>query len=312
MLESETSPFEQLLESVDLTVRRTRRITLLRHQRFTTVPGESALVYLDAGELRSAPAASCAIDGAPGGAVFSPPPAHHSSIASGSALVTLGRRAISFEAVSDATLIVVSLDLTETAHRLHQLLPDPLTMIGFDDRDPAVAALASNMGRREAAGETGGSGAACAPRTGDSVICRLMARTLLLSVLRAWYSAGCAPQNWDARAADPHLDRVLRAMHEDPGHDWSLDTLAALGAMSRSAFARRFREMLGASPGQYLVGVRMEDAKRRLATGASVSQTSRDLGYASDEGFSRAFRRHTGVQPSRWRSGSGQLVLDPV
>lgn len=306
MLESETSPFEQLLESVDLTVRRTRRITLQRHQRFTTVPGESALVYLDAGELRSAPAASCAIDGVPGAAVFSPPPAHHSNIVAGSALLTLGRRAISFEAVSDATLIVVSLDLTETAHRLHQLLPDPLTMIGFDDRDPGVAALASNMGRHEA------TGVACEARTGDSVICRLMARTLLLSVLRAWYSAGCAPQNWDARAADPHLDRVLRAMHEDPGRDWSLDTLAALGAMSRSAFARRFREMLGASPGQYLVGVRMEDAKRRLATGASVSQTSRDLGYASDEGFSRAFRRHTGVQPSRWRSGSGQLVLDAV
>jgi len=42
-------------------------------------------------------------------------------------------------------------------------------------------------------------------------------------------------------------------------------------------------------------------AKRMLDAGRSVSDISRALGYASDEGFSRAFRRRTGMTPSSWR-----------
>ncbi|QYM75670.1 helix-turn-helix transcriptional regulator [Leucobacter luti] len=319
MAEIDAGPFERLLESVDLTVHATRRVQLLRRQRFVTVRGATTLIYVDDGELRGAHAASCAV-GSVGaeGVQFAPRPALD-RISAGSALVTLGREALSFEAPGDARLIVVSLELSETAHRLHQLLPDPLVISDFDVLEPPVAALASSMGlnapeadrvsaetslgETPEAAETG-----CELRNGDALICRLMARTVLLAVLRAWFTAGCAPQDWAARATDPHLERVLSAIHRDPGRDWSLDTLAGLGAMSRSAFAKRFRELLGSSPGQYLAGVRMEDAKRRLASGASVTQISRELGYGSDEGFSRAFRRHTGVVPSRWRSSSSRPV----
>ncbi len=38
-----------------------------------------------------------------------------------------------------------------------------------------------------------------------------------------------------------------------------------------------------------------------LRAGAPVSDIAYRLGYESDEGFSRAFRRHAGVPPSRWR-----------
>ncbi|MCE7483253.1 MULTISPECIES: AraC family transcriptional regulator [Microbacterium] len=42
--------------------------------------------------------------------------------------------------------------------------------------------------------------------------------------------------------------------------------------------------------------------KRDRCQTRRVSDTARELGYASDEGFSRAFRRHVGVTPSAWRS----------
>ena len=78
--------------------------------------------------------------------------------------------------------------------------------------------------------------------------------------------------------------------------------------MSRSVFAERFRSALGRSPAHYVTEVRMGAAKGMLDAGRSVSETSRTLGYASDEGFSRAFRRATGVTPSAWRMSRRSLV----
>jgi AraC-like DNA-binding protein len=97
------------------------------------------------------------------------------------------------------------------------------------------------------------------------------------------------------------VDRVVDAIHEEPGREWTVERLASVGAMSRSAFAERFRTALGRSPADYVTEVRIDAAKRMLEDGRSVSETSRELGYASDEGFSRAFRRRTGMTPSSWR-----------
>lgn len=295
MSSSAPAPLDGLLETVDVTVTQTRRAEVSRGRRFSLPGGSLTLVYVADGALHGEPAVACAPDPLrPGGVIAQA--AAPDTFPAGAALLTLGRMPLTFEALHDTTLVVVDLELNEAASRLRQLLPDPLTMLDFSRIDPAVSALASNMGvHTDGATPTVDAG-------GAALVCRLMARTLLLSLLRAWVSAGCAPSGWAARAVDPHLDPIISAIHSDPGRDWSVDALASLGTMSRSAVSRRFRELLGASPGQYITVVRMEDAKRRLAQGASVTQISRELGYASDEGFSRAFRRHTGLPPSRWRA----------
>ncbi len=286
-----TAPLGTLLESIDVVVTQTTRVTLRRGRRTVTPAGATTLLYVVHGALGGDSATSCVTDPRSTGGIVAR--GHVSEFPAGAALFTMGAVPLEFEAQTDAELVVITVELNETAHRLRRLLPDPLTITDFSRLDPALASLASNMGAK-------GSPEPVVAAGGGEVVCRLMARTLLVGVLRAWVSAGCAPSGWAARVADPYLDPVLAAIHRDPGQDWSLDTLASLGAMSRSAFARRFREVLGSSPGQYITGVRMEDAKRRLSHGATVTQTSRELGYSSDEGFSRAFRRHTGVSPSRW------------
>jgi AraC-like DNA-binding protein len=130
----------------------------------------------------------------------------------------------------------------------------------------------------------------------------MMVTTVLLSVIRAWAANGCAPQGWPSLSRDPYLDRVVEAIHEQPGGDWTVERLAGVGAMSRSTFAERFRATIGRSPADYVTEVRVEAAKRMLDAGRAVSEISRELGYASDEGFSRAFRRRTGMTPSSWRT----------
>lgn len=290
MQNTATAPLGTLLESIDVVVTTTTRVALPQDRRVVTPAGAVTLLYVVSGLLRGDSATSCETDPNHAGVVTR---GHVSEFPAGSAILTMGAVPLEFTAANGAEVVRVGVELNEAAHRLRRILPDPLTITDFSRLDPALASLASNMGEAVAPAPVVAAG-------GGEVVCRLMARTLLIGVLRAWVSAGCAPSGWAARAADPHLDPVISAIHSDPGRDWSLDALASLGAMSRSAFSRRFRELVGSSPGQYITGVRMEDAKRRLARGATVTQTSRELGYASDEGFSRAFRRHTGVAPSRW------------
>ena len=177
---------------------------------------------------------------------------------------------------------------------LSALLPSVAWIRRFDEREPAAATLAHHMGIEAPQRHV--------ERDGDMVICRMMATMLMQSMIRAWAAVGCAPAGWPSRTGDPFLDRVLTAVDDDPGRDWTVEQMSSVAAMSRSVFAARFHAALGRSPVGYVTEVRMETAKQLLDAGNPVSDTSRSLGYTSDEGFSRAFRRATGVAPSRWRA----------
>jgi AraC-like DNA-binding protein len=75
--------------------------------------------------------------------------------------------------------------------------------------------------------------------------------------------------------------------------------------MSRSAFTDRFTALVGQPPMQYLAQWRMQIAAGRLATGkAKVAAIAEEVGYESEEAFSRAFKRLMGVSPGAWRRGT--------
>ncbi|MFE6734745.1 AraC family transcriptional regulator [Microbacterium sp. NPDC057650] len=215
-------------------------------------------------------------------------------LTAGDVLLVSGRHDTAIVAEDAASVLVSELDFADEAAHIAALLPELAWIADFATREPAAAALAQVMGIDSAE--------ICANRSGDRVICRMMAKTVLASVIRAWVAIGCAPAGWPAAASDPFLDRVVDAINAEPGRDWTVETLAAVGAMSRSVFAERFREAYGLSPAGYVTSVRMRSAQELLSRGLGVSAVSRELGYASDEGFSRAFRRHVGATPSAWRA----------
>src|SRR5262249_59135632 len=83
----------------------------------------------------------------------------------------------------------------------------------------------------------------------EAVVCRL-ADVLLLQVLRREL-AGAG----DARLAalqDAQIARAVELMHGQPERDWSLSALARSVALSRSAFAGRFRALVREPPDRYL------------------------------------------------------------
>ncbi|MGK7652239.1 AraC family transcriptional regulator [Roseovarius sp. B08] len=108
------------------------------------------------------------------------------------------------------------------------------------------------------------------------------------------------PNGWLAALTDPRIGPVLRAIHDDPTHPWTLDALARRANLSRSQFAARFRVAVGRAPMDYILRWRMALARQALSRpGATVSQVAADLGYASESAFGAAFRRVTGTSPRR-------------
>ncbi|MFT4234157.1 MAG: AraC family transcriptional regulator [Microbacterium sp.] len=213
----------------------------------------------------------------------------------GAIVLWQGREPLRLRAVERSTIRMARLRLVSEDTTLLDGVPDVVTVAAFAEREPGAAALAPHVGLAD---ET----TARTPAT----LCRLMGTTLALAVLRAWVDAGCAPAGWPARASDPHLARVIEAIHSAPADEWTLGRMAAAAMMSRSVFADRFRAETGQTPREYVTGVRMAGARELLSAGAPVGEVASRVGYASEEGFSRAFRRVTGAAPSQWRVAAPQ------
>ena len=107
---------------------------------------------------------------------------------------------------------------------------------------------------------------------------------------------------WLAGVRDAHVGRALALLHGDPGKAWTVDSLARAVALSRSALAERFVELVGESPMQYLTRWRLALAAQMLRSGRiAVARVCERSGYESETAFIRAFKREFGMPPSAWR-----------
>jgi AraC-like DNA-binding protein len=137
---------------------------------------------------------------------------------------------------------------------------------------------------------------------GEAVLTRL-ADVLVVQAVRNWLETDPgARAGWLGALADPLVGPALALVHHDPARDWTVASLAAAVALSRSAFAARFTSMVGEPVMQYVTRWRMHLALDRLRTeDVTVAELARDLGYRSEAAFSRAFTRVVGQPPSRAR-----------
>ena len=141
------------------------------------------------------------------------------------------------------------------------------------------------------------------PGPGNGAVLARLSELLFMQVLRwqlIYISNG--HNGWFAGLNDAHVGRALAFLHADPAGAWTVEGLAQKSGMSRAALARRFVELVGVSPMQYLAGWRMHLARRLLReTNISVGELAARVGYESEAAFSRAFRRSVGVPPATWR-----------
>lgn len=173
------------------------------------------------------------------------------------------------------------------------LLMDVLpAIIQIPGNDPASAVLRATLQLLDDELQT--------RRMGTAVVSSRLGDVLLVQALRA-HAAGGAPSGWLAALGHPRIGAALRLMHGDVARNWKVEELASAAGMSRSGFARKFRERVGLPPLDYLIRWRMHLARNALRQdGASVAVIARSLGYSSESAFGNAFKRMFGRSPKRY------------
>lgn len=210
--------------------------------------------------------------------------------------VSGGLARIDYGGGGNATHIVCGyLGSEDVYHPLLDVLPSVLTL----DVQEGASRDWIDASVRFAAGEL------AAGRLASSGIVSRLSESLLAEAIRSYLS--CRDDEgieWLNGLRDPAVGRVLALMHRDLATPWTAEALAAAVGMSRSAFVERFVTVVGLPPIRYLTQRRLRAARRRLAeVDLPLARLAGAVGYASEEAFSRAFKREFGVSPSRWRDG---------
>jgi len=137
---------------------------------------------------------------------------------------------------------------------------------------------------------------------GETIITRL-ADILVIQTIRSWMAEDpLAQTGWLGALQDKQIGYAILLVQRDPARIWTVASLADEVAMSRSAFAARFKELVGESPMQYITRWRMNVALNVLKNeDVSLGELASRLGYQSEAAFSRAFKRFIGVSPGAAR-----------
>ena len=140
---------------------------------------------------------------------------------------------------------------------------------------------------------------------GSEVISTRLAEVLFIQALRAHMRAAaevCNP-GWLRAIFDPQIGAALKSIHANAGGPWTVESLADAAGMSRSAFAARFKKLLGQTPLDYVAEWRMQKAIELLRDGdKKLIEVAHAVGYETDAAFSKAFKRIVGAAPGEYRS----------
>ena len=142
---------------------------------------------------------------------------------------------------------------------------------------------------------------------GSEVVATRLAEVLFIQALRAHIASEVEWRNkgWLRAIFDPQLGTALSAIHDRVNTPWTVESLAEAAGMSRSAFAARFKELLGQTPLEYVTEWRMQKAMQLLQQrDQKLIDVARSVGYESDAAFSKAFKRVVGANPGEYHKRS--------
>lgn len=179
---------------------------------------------------------------------------------------------------------------TELSHPLLDALPSLIHFPKFDARSPIWRLVELIDTEAELLG------------TLRTPILDRLTEALFLHLLQELVDHGEGTIGFIAAMQDRPLRRALELLHRQPATPWTIDDLAGRVALSRATLVRRFRELVGMAPIEYLTRWRLLKAHRLArSTADSIDQIASQVGFSSAQTLTRAFKRFFGVTPSSLR-----------
>jgi AraC-like DNA-binding protein len=98
------------------------------------------------------------------------------------------------------------------------------------------------------------------------------------------------------------LDDVVEHIRNHPAGSYTMADLARMSAMSERQLERRFREILGMTPREFITQNRMKLACEALAlTSKPIVDVALECGFSEQSAFATQFRRAIGISPLKYR-----------
>lgn len=98
------------------------------------------------------------------------------------------------------------------------------------------------------------------------------------------------------------MGRLISTLEQRFAEPWTLEQMAKVARLSRTNLLRVFRQATGRSPVDYLIGLRIEAAKRLLRqTELSMTDIALETGFGDSNYFARQFRLVAGRTPTDFR-----------
>lgn len=146
------------------------------------------------------------------------------------------------------------------------------------------------------------------PRPGSAIMIARLMDLLFIQSIRSWGANSPRRLGWLSGLSDPQVGRALSAIHDEPARSWTVEALADIAGLSRSAFATRFTEVVGKTPLKYVASWRLDLAADHLRAGAHrIAEIAQLVGYGSEAALTRAFKAQFGTTPAAFRRQSEPL-----
>lgn len=137
---------------------------------------------------------------------------------------------------------------------------------------------------------------------GADVVAERLAEVLFIQVLRTYMKQRGSSGGFLAALRDEQISHALKLIHTEPEAVWTLQNIARTIGMSRSAFAARFKKLVGVTPMDYITSWRMHKARELLSNARMpLIDIAERVGYTSEAAFNRAFKRQFQQTPGAMR-----------
>ncbi|MBQ7383539.1 MAG: AraC family transcriptional regulator [Clostridia bacterium] len=138
------------------------------------------------------------------------------------------------------------------------------------------------------------------PSIENSIVCNSKA-LILITRICVYYHRDMQSNGFSETESKAFLNSISY-IYEKYYENITIETLSRIAQMSRSAYISKFRQICGASPGEFILSHRINLAKAMLTeTNRSISDITQALGFYDSAHFTRIFKTRVGLTPSAFR-----------